>query len=145
MTFSERIAADFIKAHEGCNLAAYRDTGGIWTCGYGATGADITTGTVWTQTQADDRLIADVHSAGLAVKRQIAVALSDQQMAALISFVFNLGEGSLSGSTLRTKLNQGDVLGAAKEFPRWDHAGGIEVKGLLIRRFEEAALFLKGS
>jgi lysozyme len=139
------IALAFIKAHEGCRLIAYPDTGGTWTIGYGATGKDIIKGVTWTQEEADARLERDVDLFEAAVRRHVATSLSDRQMAALISFTFNLGEASLRDSTLLVKLNQGDLLGAAKEFPRWDHDNGREVKGVLIRRFEEAALFLRGS
>lgn len=140
-----QIATAFIKAHEGCKLKAYQDSAGVWTCGYGATGPDIHAGTTWTQEQAVARLESDLAQFAAAVKRCVKVPLSDRQEAALISFAFNLGEASLKQSTLLTLLNQGDILGAAKEFPRWDHAGGHELKGLLIRRFDEASLFLQGS
>lgn len=140
-----QIAAQFIKAHEGCKLAAYRDSAGIWTIGYGATGPEVHEGAVWTQQQADARLESDIARFEAGVKRCVKVPLSDKQAAALISFAFNLGEASLASSTLLTMLNQGDVIEAAKQFHRWDKAGGHELKGLLIRRFDEASLFLQGS
>ena len=139
------IAVDFIKAREGCRLDAYRDSAGVLTCGYGATGSDILPATVWTQELAEARLAADIASCELAVKRLVTIPLSEKQQAALISFCFNVGATAFEKSTLLSKLNGSDVLGAAKEFPRWAHAGGCEVKGLLIRRFEEATLFLQGS
>jgi len=63
----------------------------------------------------------------------------------LISFVFNLGERALAGSTLLARVNDGRFLDATREFLRFDHAAEVESKGLLIRRLDEASLFLKGS
>ena len=77
--------------------------------------------------------------------RLTKIPLADSQEAALISFVFNLGEGALANSTLLKLVNARAFLAATKEFLRFDHAGGSESKGLLIRRLDEAALFLKGS
>ena len=45
---------------EGRRLHAYLDTGGVWTCGTGATGPDIGPGTVWTVSQCDARLARDL-------------------------------------------------------------------------------------
>ncbi len=142
MTSALDIAAQFVKAHEGCKLTAYKDLGGIWTCGWGATGPDIHEGTVWSQEAADARLLSDLANAQAGVRRQMKVAIALNQEAALVSFVFNLGESRLKDSTLLHLLNQGDELGAAEQFPRWSNAGGRKIKGLLKRRFEEAALFL---
>jgi lysozyme len=90
-------------------------------------------------------LATDLQQVDDAVTKLKKRLLSDQQLAALISFAFNLGADALAGSTLLQKVNDCDFIGAAHEFPKWDHAGGTELRGLLIRRFEEAALFLKGS
>lgn len=139
------IALAFVKAHEGCRLTSYRDSAGVWTIGYGATGSDIVEGLTWTQAQADNRLGIDLSHAANSVRQLATVKLSDQQSAALISFVFNLGDHALRQSSLLEYVNASEFIAAAKEFPRWDRGGGKELKGLLIRRFEEAALFLKGS
>ncbi len=140
-----QIAIDFVKAHEGRTLTAYQDSTGKWTVGFGATGADIGKDTIWTDLQVENRLALDLAHAESAVRSMVANALSEQQMAALISFVFNVGAGSLAKSMLLEYVKQGDWMNAAKEFPRWDHAGEREIKGLLIRRLDEAALFLRGS
>lgn len=138
------IAVDFIKQHEGCKLTAYQDSGRIWTCGWGATGPDIVAGTVWTQQQADDRLASDLAKTEVSVIKLLNKTLSQQSLAALDSFVYNLGSGALASSHLLMCVNSGDYLGAAKAFIVWSHVGQTEVRGLLIRRLEEAALFLRG-
>lgn len=141
---SNQISIDFIKQHEGCELIAYRDQGGTWTVGYGSTGPDIKEGVIWTQGQADFRLGVDVAKAEIAVIKLLNKRLSDKALAALDSFCYNLGSGALASSHLLQCVNNGDYIGAAKAFLSWDHIGQSEVKGLLIRRLEEAALFLKG-
>lgn len=138
------IAGAFVRAHESCRLAAYPDSGGVWTIGWGHAGPEVHQGLVWTQSQADAQLMTDLKSAADAVTRLTKIPLADSQIAALVSFVFNLGEGALKGSALLTLVNEARFMDAAKEFLRFDHAGGLESKGLLIRRLDEAALFLKG-
>jgi peptidoglycan hydrolase-like protein with peptidoglycan-binding domain len=49
----------------------------------------------------------------------------------------------LGSSTLLQKLNRKDYAGAAKEFARWNKAGGTVLAGLTKRRAAEAALFVK--
>lgn len=143
------IALAFVKSHEGCELTAYQDSAKVWTIGYGATGKDVVSGLVWTQTQADARLASDLDQAETELRVLLAAqgvtGLSEQQMAALISFVFNLGIGALAKSELFRCIKERSYLAAASQWIRWDHAGGKEVRGLLIRRLEEAALFLRGS
>lgn len=139
------LAADFIKAHEGCKLTAYQDSVGVWTIGYGHTGQEVRAGLVWTQAQADTALANDIVIAIDSIKRLLGVTLSDQQMVALASFVFNLGANALKTSTLLLRVNAEQWMDAAREFTKWDHAGGQELRGLLIRRLEEAALFLRGA
>jgi lysozyme len=136
------IAYDFVRKHEGCRLQAYQDLGGVWTIGYGHTDSGIKQGLVWTQDQANSVLMIDLRAASVAIESHVISSLNDQQTAAVTSFVFNLGIGAFSGSTLLKLINAGDYIGAAKQFPLWDHVGPQEIKGLLIRRLEEALLFL---
>src|SRR5579872_3357982 len=105
---AEDIAAEFIRWREGCRLSAYQDEAGTWTIGYGATGADVTRDTVWTLDQAEQRLASDLKRFSAGVRKLVSVALSERQMAALISFAFNLGLAALAQSTLRIVINQGD-------------------------------------
>lgn len=139
------VAVDFVKSHEGLSLTSYQDSGGVWTIGYGATGPDIGAHLTWTQVQADARLTGDLNKSEAQVLKLLQLTLSQSQMAALISFVFNLGSGALASSHMLLLVNARDWINAAKELPKWDHVGQAEVKGLLIRRLEEAVLFLKGS
>jgi lysozyme len=147
MTWCED-AEKLIKGFEGCRLTAYPDpaTGGApWTIGYGATGPKITKGTVWSQSQADLDLRARVEALGTFVDSIVKVPVTDAQKAALISFAYNVGQGSLKGSTLLKKLNTKDTMGASMEFLRWNRAAGRVMAGLTNRREAERATFLQGA
>jgi lysozyme len=41
------------------------------------------------------------------------------------------------------KINRGDFEGAAQEFMKWTKAGGRELPGLVKRRKDEQALFMR--
>ena len=76
-----------------------------------------------------------------AVLRLIHVPLTNNQFSALVSFTYNVGSGNLASSTLRQKLNRQEYDAAADEFPKWRRAAGKILKGLVLRRKEEQALF----
>ncbi len=84
----------------------------------------------------------DVSISERTVLRLIRVPLEDVQCNALCAFVFNLGSGSLQSSTLRSRINRCDYIGAADEFPRWVFAGGRKLKGLIKRRAHERLMFI---
>ena len=142
-----------IKRFEGCArlrpdglVEAYPDpgTGGPpWTIGWGATGRDsfgggmIGPGTCWTQAQCDARLEQDLTRFAAEVAAAIGTAPTTQsQFDALVSFHYNTG--AIARATLTRKHIAGDHQGAAREFARWNRAGGRVLKGLVRRRAAEA-------
>jgi lysozyme len=129
---------------EGCRLTAYQDQVGVWTIGYGHTGLDVKPGMTVTSAQAEALLAQDVLSAAACVNNVVVVKITQEEFDALVDFVFNLGVGAFSGSTMLRKLNAGDFTGAAAQFDLWDRAGGAIVAGLLRRREAEAELFGSG-
>lgn len=132
---------EFIKQQEGLRLTAYQDVAGIWTIGYGST-SSVNEGLQITESEASDRLSNDIQTAEKCVNNAVNCSITQNQFDALCSFVFNIGCRNLRNSTLLQKLNDGDDVGAADEFSRWDHSGGIEVAGLTRRREAEKELFL---
>lgn len=142
-------AYELIKAHEGLRLNAYRDPVGVWTIGYGHAGKDVRAGQSITVYQALDLLKLDMDKAAAAVNRRVKVPLNQGQFDALVSFVFNLGEGRLAESTLLQKLNGGDYAAAANELLRWNkstvNGRKVALRGLTRRREAEKALFLGGA
>lgn len=133
---------DLIKASEGLELKAYKDSVGVVTIGYGHTGPDVFMGQVITAAQAEAILKADLMKFEKGIAELVKVPLNPNQHAALVSFSFNLGLGNLRSSTLLRKLNSMDYAGAASEFERWNRAGGKILAGLTKRRLAEKALFL---
>ena len=124
-------------------MAPYEDVAGKWTVGVGHLIPDEEPIRDITQDEADALFYTDLALADRCLARHVRVPLTDNQRAALISFVFNLGCGAFKSSTLLSKLNASDYLGACQEFPRWSYAGGRQLNGLLRRRTAEAALFAK--
>ena len=94
------------------------------------------------EAEAEALLIRDLESSEGWVRRLIKTALTENQYSALTSFTFNVGVGALQRSTLRMKLNRGEVENAADEFPKWRITGGRILAGLVRRRAAEGALFL---
>jgi len=134
-----RAMLDLIRSFEGLRLKAYYCPAGVLTCGYGSTGPDITPETVWSLEQAEARMIADAGSF-TAATQAMCVALAGDALAAVADFAYNLGLTRLKGSTLRRKLNSGDMAGAKAELRKWVRGGGRVLPGLVLRREAEAAL-----
>jgi lysozyme len=140
-------AAEIIRESEGLRLKAYPDpgSGGIpWTIGYGHT-KGVKKGDTCTIEQANAWLADDMAEAFAIVDKAVKVPLTDKQRDALCSFVFNVGGGAFQKSTMLKLLNQGKYSEAAAQFPRWTFASGKSMRGLVIRRGKERALFLSGT
>lgn len=96
------------------------------------------------QDQADELLAKDVQQTAHFLN-SVLPPLNQNQFDALVSFVFNVGQGNFATSTLRKKLGFGDMAAAANEFPRWVY-GRVKGKktklnGLVTRRAAEKSLF----
>lgn len=131
-----------IKNSEGFRAAEYLDVAGKPTIGYGhliKAGEDFSNGV--TEEQATELLQHDVAWAENAVNAAVQVPLNQNQFDALVDFTYNLGAGALQGSTLLKLVNQGDMAGAADQFPLWVHAGGKVQPGLVTRRKAEQDLW----
>ena len=129
-----------IRRFEGCELRAYLCPAGVWTIGWGSTGPDVRPGDVWTQAQADARMQAD---ALRFAKGTLALcpSLRGNDLCAIADFAYNLGLGRLKTSTLRRKINAGQMEAVAGELAKWTRGGGRVLPGLVRRRAAEAALF----
>lgn len=133
---------ELVKKWEGLKLDAYQDVAGVWTIGYGSTGPHVKPGMRIGPKRAEELLEEDLSRFVKAVDEKVTVPIDGHQRAALISLAFNIGVGAFSKSTLLRKLNAGDYLGAANEFPKWRKAGGQVIRGLVRRREDERALFM---
>lgn len=131
---------ELIKRHEGFRANAYKCPAGVWTIGYGHT-RGVNNGDVITKEQGERLLRQDLQEAEQAVNSQ-GLVLNQNQFDALVSFVFNVGVGNFSRSTLlrKLKVNTNDAA-ISYEFSRWKHGGGKVLPGLVKRRKEEAELY----
>lgn len=139
---------DLIKKWEGLRCSAYRDDGGVWTIGYGHTAAAgppyPKQGMVLSEQEAEVLLLQDLQQYEQAIEMLVDVELNDNQFAALVSFVFNVGIGAFARSRLLKKLNERDYSAVASELTKWVKAGGVRVEGLANRRAAEAGLWVCG-
>jgi lysozyme len=122
-----------IKQFEGFSATVYICPAGYPTIGYGHVvklqeQEKFSNGI--TAEQAEFLLRQDVQTAERAVLRLIAVALTDGQFDALVSFTFNLGAGALQRSTLRRKVNRGDHAAVPGGIQEMGLGGGKEAGGV---------------
>ena len=96
------------------------------------------------QPEADHLLIQDLHRFEQAVTRLIEVPLTQHEYDAAVSFTYNVGEGALSSSTFRRRLNDGENKATvySEELPRWVNGPDGPMPGLVRRRNAEVALAL---
>ncbi|MBP1046758.1 lysozyme [Enterococcus sp. BWM-S5] len=133
---------NLIKKWEGLRLTAYQDSVGVWTIGYGHT-SGVYAGMQITESQANVFLDEDIKSHASGIFKYVSVQLAQGQFDALVSFHFNLGAEILRGSQLLIYLNNREWQNAASEMKKYVYAGGQILQGLVNRRNDEAALFLK--
>ena len=149
--------AQLIKLFEGVRYKPYRCPSKIWTVGVGSV---LYTEQLkmklperntfclkpldfrrFTEEEVDGLFRRDIKRFERGVERLITYPLKQNQFDALVSFAFNVGLGALQRSTLRRKINRGDIEEAALEFPKWKRAGGRILPGLVRRRAAEAIMF----
>lgn len=77
------------------------------------------------------------------VMSKVRVPVSNNQLLALSSLAYNIGENAFANSTLLKMLNRGDSKQMiANQFDLWVNAGGKVNEGLKGRRNVEKVLFL---
>jgi lysozyme len=137
------LASALTSHYEGVRYTAYQDTGGVWTICYGHT-YGVRQGDTATPAQCRAWLDADMPVAYAAVNRCITAALTVTQAAAFTDAAFNLGPKVVCGSTLQRLANNGHVVEACHQLPRWSWAAGKKLRGLALRRDDETDLCTQG-
>jgi lysozyme len=136
---------DLLKTMEGCRLEAYQDIVGIWTIGYGQTGADIKLGLHWTQSQADAALIHDLDRRSAALGELVTRRIGRNQFSALLSLSYNIGLEAIRSSSALRHVNAGEFAAVPDAIKLWNKAkidGELKVSpGLAGRRAAECALW----
>jgi lysozyme len=147
---------ELIKKWEGLLLTAKKDIVGIPTIGYGNISYELVPsiakrfgrkkvqmGDKITKAEAEALLEANIDL----IATKITQALKrpnpkPNELAALISFAYNVGINGLLRSTLFKLYNVNTpVLETAKQFDKYVYAGGQRSKGLANRRADEKKIF----
>ena len=134
---------------EGYKPKAYLCPAGVPTIGFGSTmytdGRKIKLGDTINEQQANELLMWELKNKSIALH---GLKLNQNQFDSCLSFIYNLGIGAFTKSTLRKKIliNPNDKS-IKDEFLKWNKArvnGQLtELKGLTRRRIAEADLYFK--
>jgi len=135
---------------EGLRRVAYHDPVGILTVCYGATGAGVERGRLYSEAECRERIEADMLTAIEHVERCVP-GLPWNELAAWADAVYNIGPRIVCDtvtSTAARLLREGRRDEACLQLPRWNKArvAGvmIELPGLTKRRAREAELCMRG-
>ncbi len=139
---------DIIRHYEGYYKTPYRCSSGIPTIGFGTCFYPDNTRVTMddkpiSREEASELLVYGLRSAENAVARMVRTSLNLNQFSSLVSLVYNIGSGRFMSSTIRSKLNRQDYTGARNEFWKWRRSNGRIMRGLVLRRRDEAKLFRK--
>ena len=135
---------ELIKKWEGCVLTAYKPVSSekYYTIGIGHYGADVKKGQKITMQEAENLLRKDIAVAERTINA-LGINFKQCQFNTLASWIFNLGIGNFSSSTLRKKIvahaNDEDIT---DQIIRWVNSNGKPLLGLKRRRVEEANMWL---
>lgn len=129
---------------EGCRLAAYQCSAGVWTTGIGHT-SGVVPESVITEKQAATNLVADVSHVEKALAVCVPVDMPGPVYDSLVSFAFNVGSGAACRSTLVGFLKRKQWYQACDQLTRWVFVNGVFNKGLDNRRQRERAYCLEGA
>lgn len=135
-------AYNLIKRFEGYSSIAYQDIKGVWTIGYGETGPHVIKGLSITQPDALEWLIGRCNQISTQIATLVRTNLSQGQIDALTSLIYNIGITAFGASTCLRLINEKDLVGAGNELLKWDHVNGKVVEGLYNRRRSEWRLFM---
>jgi lysozyme len=139
------IAIPFVAAFEGYYPRVYRDPVGVKTICYGQTAADgANFSKVYTKAECEAMLGKDLARYDAMVRKCIPKVQPPHREAALISFVYNLGQGALCHSAVARHINAGNITAGCNAMLAYNHAGGRVLSGLTRRRQAERALCLRG-
>jgi len=145
------LCCTFLVVHEGYAPVARHeriDPPGVITWCFGRTNYDdpaVKAGTRFSRQQCERLLAEDLPKYAEPVQRCIPSfdAMPPSRQAALVSFAYNLGPGTLCRSSVARDLNKGDVRRGCDAMLAYDRANGRVVAGLQRRRAAERKLCLE--
>lgn len=132
------------KAIGGGKYTSYRCPAGVWTIYCGLT-KGVHQGMVVSEAEGERMFLKELSIYEDAIERLVTVPLSQSQFDALVSFVYNVGIGAFSRSTLLSQLNKGHYDSIPGQLNRWVKATvngkKVTLKGLVRRRHKEGELW----
>lgn len=142
----------FLKIWEGEKLKAYKCPAGVWTIGIGNTtinGVPVKEGMTITKEQSKqycfeyiDKMLNSNNGLWVDIYQ-----CTSSQVAAIISFVYNVGIGAWQRSSLRQVVlkdpNNKQAITIA--FKKWNTVNGKRLQGLVNRREAEIQLYFSKS
>lgn len=138
---------DLIKRFEGFRSKPYLCPAGVPTIGYGSTyyqnGVKVKlTDPAISEEAAEQLLKVNLVHYERGVDSMTKDHINQTQFDALVSFAYNVGLVNYKNSTLLKRVNADpNDPDIEKQFMRWVRAGGKVIKGLIVRRNAEAALY----
>ncbi|MGL4442453.1 MAG: lysozyme [Alsobacter sp.] len=135
---------------------SYLCPAGVWTIYAGVTHG-VAEGAVWTEAECRSAFARELDEIVSAINQMLRVPVSQGQFDALVSLAYNIGWPALKKSTLMSRLNSGDYVGASARFNDFRKARVkgkvardmgvadgtlVTLPGLVRRRAVEAAMFL---
>ena len=142
-----RLCIDSIKKWESFRARPYRDTGGVWTIGYGTimypSGKRVSKNDPpITEQEAEKIMLYFLLRFAKGVDAATRDDITQNQFDALCSFAYNIGIDQFRKSTLLKIANKSpNSPEIAVQFMRWVYDNGERVQGLVNRRKYESALY----
>lgn len=124
-------ATELIKQFETFRPTTYTDVNKK-AIGWGFNDKNLVARGHMTREEANRILEGYVTSIGGYIDTQVRVPLTDNQKAALVVFVYNVGSGNFASSTLLKKLNQRQYGSVPSEIQRWNKVKRV-VHGKIVK------------
>jgi lysozyme len=135
----------YLKRVEAVRYYPYQDSTGTWTVGVGHTGDDVEHDPTveWSDDDVNTALTSDLGTSQTravdAVGEGPIDLLNDNQYAALLSFIFNVGE--VASWQIFVDMRAGDDADVPAQLERFVFSHGVKLQGLVNRRGDDVALW----
>jgi lysozyme len=130
-----------IEKVEAVKLRAYRDIGGVLTVCAGHTGPDVVVNKVYTPAECDKLTKRDIEIASSGIlKHSPHLIWHPIQLAAVISFTYNVGLSNYAKSSVKSSFNAGNFQAGCSAMLKYKYVNGVVTQGIINRRNKEYAL-----
>jgi len=147
--YTIKMAAEIVKAFEGFSAKTYKCPAGKLTIGFGRCGTDVVEGQVTTIAKEAEWLSNRLERDLVFLRNKLRpLLLNAHQEAALLSFMYNIGQGNFLKSSVFRILRESenktlDTNQLVAYWKQWNKAAGKVLPGLVRRRQAEIDLFMR--